>query len=210
MRRLRLPRSAFGLNGHSRRLCRSPCAWFCPYSFPGDRLGSGSGCGRHVVRRRRGCLKDGLAEAAASAAGGGGGGGGSGSVEPCPLSVRPVPRPDQCPQTLPLLRAVGERLDDSPRPSEETRRGFSSAQIPDHLAFPSPTWAVLSPESSTPPPPNFAPNLALNLSHTRVFLSLSSHPWPLNFLHAHLRGTPGSLSEGGLLKNRRGPELRSF
>lgn len=82
LRRLRLPRSAFGLNGHSRRRCRSPCAWFCPYSFPGDRLGSGSGCGRHVVRRRRGCLKDGLAEAA-SAAGGGGGGGSSGRLRFC-------------------------------------------------------------------------------------------------------------------------------
>lgn len=153
---LRLPRSAFGLNGHSRRRRRPPCAWFCPYSFPGDRPGSGSGCGRHVVRRRRGCLKDGLAEAGASAAGGGGGGsgsGGSGSVEPCPLSVRPVPLPDQCPRTLPLLRAVGERLEDSARPTEGTRRGLSTAQIPDHLAFPSPTWAVLSPESSAPPTP---------------------------------------------------------
>uniref|UniRef100_A0A4W2EP71 Uncharacterized protein n=1 Tax=Bos indicus x Bos taurus TaxID=30522 RepID=A0A4W2EP71_BOBOX len=177
LRRLRLPRSAFGLNGHSRRRCRSPCAWFCPYSFPGDRPGSSSGCGRHVVRRRRGCLKDGLAEAAASAAGGGGGGGsgGSGSVEPCRLSIRPVPRPDQCPRTLPLLRAVGERLDDSARPSEETRRGFSSAQIPDHLAFPSDLGSAVPRILNNPPPAHLQlcsqPRLK-SFTHTGVPLSL--------------------------------------
>lgn len=77
-------------NGHGGRYCRSRCARLCQYSFTGGRLGSSSGRGRHVVRRRRGCLKDGLAEAAAAAAGGGGSDG-SGSLEPSPLSVRPVP-----------------------------------------------------------------------------------------------------------------------
>lgn len=60
--------------------------------FPGSRRAFGCGFGRHVVRRRRGCPKDGSAEAAATAAAGGGRGG-SGSVEPTLLCVRRVPRP---------------------------------------------------------------------------------------------------------------------
>lgn len=81
-------------NARSRRLplrlppFSAPSTW-----FPGSQRAFSCGFGRHVVRRRRGCLKDGLAEAAATAASGGGRGG-SGSVEPTLLwCVRPVLRP---------------------------------------------------------------------------------------------------------------------
>lgn len=78
--------------GHTLGRCGSRSVRPGPLGFPGSRRALSCGFGRHVVRRRRGCLKDGLAEAAATAAGGGVLGG-SGSVELTLLSVRPGPRP---------------------------------------------------------------------------------------------------------------------
>lgn len=172
MPRLRLPRSAFGLNDHGGRQCCFPCVWLCLFSFPGGRPSSSSGRGRHVVRQRRGCLKDGLAEAAAAAAGGcGGGSWGSGSVEPSPLGVRPVylseasvPEPCRCSGTF------GDRLGDSARPSEETRRCSLVFKFPDHFSFPPRPGAEFSaPRLSFEPRPK---------SHTLCSLPSGANPRP--------------------------------
>lgn len=197
MPRLRLPRSAFGLNGHGGRYCRAPCARLCPYSFPGGRHGSSSGRGRHVVRRRRGCLKDGLAEAPAAAAGGSGSWG-SGSLEPSPLGVRLVPRRGQCPWILPVLRRGWGPV----RRQRLLLRGDTKvvpqcSNFRTTFAFSSPTWAVLSPFSSAPRPPS--QSRPKSLTHTGVpTLTNQLLPTPPPLVFCPLFALLGSHFEGSL------------
>lgn len=177
MPRLRLPGSAFGLNGYGGRQCRFRCAWLCLFSFPGGRPGSSSDRGRHVARRRRGCLKDGLAEAAATAAGGGGGSGGSGSGDS--VSVKSAgcpsaPHRGQCPWTLPLLRRLWGPVRRQRPPLRGDTKVFPGAQISRPLCFPCPTCVVLSSRTSAPQLCN------LTLNHTGVPCRLV--PAPSSFI----------------------------
>lgn len=73
-------------------------------------------------------------------------------------------------------------------------------KFPDHRAFPS-AWAVLSLESSGP---HFLPKLILNLSHTRAFPALKPASPPFIFCTLFAKHLPGSLSEGGFLRDLRG------